>query len=111
MLFYKPVGDQWSFSHPTIFCTLYIPFSVLFSFRNMWKAFSVTLVVMVTTPLSSATPWAVCRVCVTSAALCQGLYVICGPDNARAERGWRALAAPTVPTTTTTGVYTSRVRE
>lgn len=37
--------------------------------------------------------------------------MICGPDNAHAERGWRAHSVPTVPTTTTTGVYTSRVRE
>ncbi len=70
-----------------------------------------TLVVMVTTPWSSETPWAVCRVRVTSVALCQRAYVICGLDNAHAERGWREHSVPTVPTTTTTGVYTSRVRE
>lgn len=70
-----------------------------------------TLVAMVTTLWSSETPWAVCRVCVTSAALCQRVYVICGPDSAPVERGWREHSVPTVPTTTTTGVLTSRVRE
>lgn len=69
------------------------------------------LVVMVTTPWSSETLWAVCRVRVTSTALCRRVCAICGPDNAHVEKGWREHGAPTVPTTTTTGVYTSRVRE
>lgn len=77
----------------------------------MWKAVTVTLVVMVTTTWNSETPWAVCHVHVTSVALCQRAYAICGPDNAHAERGWKEHSVPTVPTTTTTGVYTSRVRE
>lgn len=82
-----------------------------FFFRNMWKAVAVTLVVMVTTPWSSETPWAVCRVHVTSMALCQRVYVICGPDSVHAEKGRREHSVPTVPTTTTTGVYSSRVRK
>ncbi len=86
------------------------PLSFFLVFRNMWKAVSVTLVVMVTTPWNSETPWAVCRVHVTSMALCQRVYVICGPDSAHAERGWRAHSVPTVPTTTITEVCTSRVR-
>lgn len=77
----------------------------------MWKAVSVTLVAMATTPWSSETPWAVCRVRVTFMALCQEVYVICGLDNAHAERGCTAHSVPTVPTTTTTGVYISSVRE
>ncbi|KAM7406312.1 hypothetical protein PAMP_000697 [Pampus punctatissimus] len=74
---------------------------------NMWKAITVTRVVMVTTPWSIETPWAVCHVCVTSVALCQTVYVICGPDSAHAEKGWRERSVPTVPKTTITAVQTS----
>lgn len=69
-----------------------------------------TLVVLVTTPWNSETPWVVCHVHVTSVALCQMVYVICGPDSAHAEREWRAHSVPTVSTTTIIAVYTSRVR-
>lgn len=68
------------------------------------------LVVTVTTPWSSATPWAACLVCVTPEALCLEAVVTCAPDSARVEREWRACSAPTVPTATTTGVYSSAVR-
>lgn len=81
-----------------------------FLHRNTWKAATVTLVIMVTTPWSIETPWAVCRVHVTSVAPCQDVHVIYAPDNAHAERGWRGQSAPTVPTTSTTGVQTWRVR-
>lgn len=77
----------------------------------MWKAVSVILVVMATTPWNSVTLWAVCLVCVTSMALYLGVCVICGLDNAHAKMGWRAHSVQTVCTTTIIGVYTSRVRE
>lgn len=80
------------------------------SIRNMWKAVSVTLVILVTTHWSAVTPWAVCLVHVTSMVLCQARCVMSGPDSARAERGWRAPSVPTVPPTTTTGAKTFRVR-
>lgn len=73
-------------------------------FRNMWKAVSVTLVVMVITRWSGETHWAVYLVYATSMVLCRAGCVMNGPDSARAERELRAHSVLTVPPTTTTGV-------
>lgn len=70
----------------------------------MWKAVSVTLVVMVTTHWSGETHWAVYLVYVTSMVLCQAGCAMSGPDSAHAEREFRAHSVLTVPPTTTTGV-------
>lgn len=77
--------------------------------RHTLRVISVMLVVTVTTPWSSATPWAACLACATPEALCPEGIVTCALDSARVGREWRACSAPTVPTTTTTGVYSSTV--
>lgn len=80
-------------------------------YRNMWKAVSVTLVVMVTTHWSGETHWAVYLVYVTSMVLCQAGCVMSGRASAHAERELRAHSVLTVPPTTTRGAQPLRVRE
>lgn len=79
-------------------------YTISLFFRNMWKAVSVTLVVMAITRWSGETHWAVYLVYATSMVLCRAGCVMNGPDSARAERELRAHSVLTAPPTTTTGV-------
>lgn len=68
-------------------------------------------VVVVTTPLSSATAWAACRVYVTSVELCQRVCAVRRQDNAPARKESREPTVPAVFQTTIIVVWTMRVRK